>query len=643
MLDCPVTERNKKNLTLQQKMGAAFLALGIAFSCGGYAILRGQIFPTFENLEAEQAGENLNRVRSAIDAELRALAILNREYAQWDDSVSFVQDTNPDYIEENMDWDYWSQVGVELILVYNTRGDLKWGGSNDPLSDKKVSLDEKYFQSLTPGHPLAAHGSATEDVLGLLQSPTGLLLVSSQAILSTFGTGPVMGRFIIGRFLTKERVMDIRRRASVEFSVLPPSHKIGLTDKGKILQAASSEPNSVQLVRSDSSILSYEVLPDLVGMDAALLEVVTSRKITAVGTHTINIAMFFLFIVCILFIFSSWLLLRQLIIEPINYLKDKITNIRETGDLSQQMGLGRSDEIGVLAQEFDGMTSELHLAHLEIREARDEALAMSRSKSEFLANMSHEIRTPMNGVLGMTELLLKTDLSGRQKHLANTVKLSAKSLLNIINEILDFSKISAGKLRIENNAFSMHHLVTELNLMMGEAAQKKGVEYLCRIDNKIPTSVFGDEQRIRQVLVNLLGNAIKFTAQGEIVLAVECLKGWEERGEQWATVRFSVSDTGIGIKNSAKEKIFESFAQADSSTTRRYGGTGLGLAISGKLADLMEADLRVESTFGEGSEFYFTLPMRIDREVSPEISHDAERLAELKVLWWMTMRLIGRF
>ncbi|MEM9277953.1 MAG: ATP-binding protein [Pseudomonadota bacterium] len=252
------------------------------------------------------------------------------------------------------------------------------------------------------------------------------------------------------------------------------------------------------------------------------------------------------------------------------------------------------------------MQDRLHKLNAELENAHGEARQADRAKSEFLANMSHEIRTPMNGVMGMAELLVKTDLSDKQRGFAEIILRSGNSLLTIINDILDFSKIDAGQMELDPAPFTLRYAIEDAAALVSAKVAEKDLELIVRIDPALPSNFIGDVGRLRQVIINILGNAIKFTERGHVILDVN-----GDVSEETARLEFSIEDTGIGISEEKIALIFEKFRQADESATRKHQGTGLGLAISSSLVELMGGEIVVESVVGEGSRFSFTIELPV--------------------------------
>jgi len=702
----------------------------------------------FIQVEQEDTSKNVQRANDAFSDDINQLGTMTRDWAWWDDTYQFIEDNNPEYIESNPTDETLDGLRINLILYFNSTGEIVFSKGYDLENSSETPIPESLLSLFYTNNSILIQKNTEQNLKGLVLLPEKPLLVASYPILTSKGEGPVRGTLIFGRYMDENEIVRLSEITHLSLKM----HNLDEPDIPADLKAEGSfsEPIIVRAT-SEDSISGYTLLNDVYGNPAHLLEVSLPRPIYNQGKESVKYLFYSLLVIGIIFTVLFSMLLEKLVLSRLAALNTdvnkigtnaafsgRVRNDKETDELSNLGGsinsmleaLERSREERLLIENelrrhrdhleemVKERTSELEKSEENYRslvESTDDSIYMvdkehrylfmnpnhmkrlgienymglsygdchtaedvnrfvqvvdhvfingtsqqqeyenkgrwflmtlspvkdhetelvtavtvvstditarktseairlendrlayaSKTKSEFLANMSHELRTPLNSIIGFSELLqdsAMTALDKKQLHYLDNVITSSKFLLNLINDILDLSKVEAGKIELVIEKVSLPEIMNETLSLIKEKAIKNKVKLKQELDPEL-THFDVDPQRFKQIMFNLLSNAVKFSKPegGTITIKSEKEKDM---------VKISVSDTGIGIKEEDKGKLFKEFEQLDSGITKHYGGTGLGLAITKRLVELHGGRITVESKYGEGSTFIFYLPIKL--------------------------------
>ncbi|MBN8644631.1 MAG: response regulator [Planctomycetes bacterium] len=581
-------------MSIRVKVVLVITAAVLALLLVQHALLDRVVLRAMGEAEKALAQQRADLTRRMVTAEVLNFADRFVDWAAWDDMYQYVEDGNDAFVQSNLLPDSLASIRVSYLGVFKADGSVRFESGMDRRAGETAPVPEGLHEKIASCR-LTEHNGEAAARSGYLVLPGGVMIITSRPIVTSEVTGPIRGTLITGRWMDEAEVKRISeiRGLPIEMSVLTDSTPAEERAVGMLSAKSEVSPRLVAWTVSD-----MENRPVIRFSTVVPTSIATSREVAEQFLVTANI------LVCTVLGGLMLFVTERVFLKRIKHLA---LEVQAAGAKGRVRVSGR-DELAQFAGALNAAFDRAEHAHDQTKKAvadlalaRDAAEIANRAKSEFLANMSHEIRTPMTAVLGYADLLLDDALprSTIREHV-RTIRANGEHLLSVINDILDISKIEAGRMTVEKIPCSIHAAIHEVESLMRVRAIDAGIELHVEVDPSVPGGVESDPVRLRQVLLNLVSNAVKFTKSGAVTIRAtsEVIGGS-------ARVRIGVTDSGIGMTPEQVARLFRPFEQADTSTTRRFGGTGLGLAISRRLATMLGGDLACESRFGHGSTFTF--------------------------------------
>jgi signal transduction histidine kinase/ActR/RegA family two-component response regulator len=560
-----------------------------------YLVVSSVMISGFTKVEARTTDLNVQRAVQALELAADTLSTKLSDWSAWDDTYHFVEDGNAAFIESNLTAKSLTSLHLNAMVFLRADRSVAHAVTIANESTLLPTAPPGLLERIAADPTILVDGQDdTAQRSGILTVGDEILVIASRPILNSEAAGPSHGILIFCESLTEERIQEIgdRLRMDLSIAILPTSSP----DRNRpIAQTAQITPIDAEFVRGQA------IVPDLVGAPALNLEVTLPRYVLAQALATSHMLALTLASAAVVCVAITLLVLRLTVLGRLARLHAEVGAIGSSVDIASRVSVVGHDELSHLAATLNDLLEKIANAHTDLASAKAAAERANRAKSEFLANMSHEVRTPLTAILGFSDLLFEqAELEPNRRESIDTIRRNGRHLLAVINDILDLSKIEAGRMDVEPLPCSPILIAREVIDLLRDRATQKGLSFELRIEGEIPALITTDPLRFRQIVLNLTGNALKFTAAGGVTLALA-------HDPTQGLLLVDVVDTGIGVTKEQERRLFMAFGQAESSTARLYGGTGLGLTISRKLAGLLGGSLALHATGPNGSTFRLTV------------------------------------